>query len=65
MPFKFSSEQYADIIYCYGKCHENSEAAVREYSMRFPDKRLPNSRVFPDSFQRLRETGSIKLNNSE
>ena len=46
MPFTFSFEEYADMIYMYGFCDGNSVLAVAEYQQRFPNRRIPNRRVF-------------------
>ena len=36
MPFTFSFEEYADMIYVYGFCDGNSDLAVAQYQRRFP-----------------------------
>ena len=48
MPFTFSFEEYADMIYVYGFCDGNSVLAVTEYQQRFPNRRIPNRRVFTE-----------------
>ena len=42
MPFTFSFEEYADMIYVYWFCDGNSVLAVAEYQQRFPNRRIPN-----------------------
>ena len=37
----------------YGFCDFNANAAHREYSRRFPNRRLPNKSIFSSTFQRL------------
>lgn len=59
MPFQFSNEEYADIIFIYGYCNGNSLAAKREYEERFPNRRIPNPKTFASVFQCLRSTGSF------
>ena len=59
MPFTFSFEEYADIIYVYGFCDGNSVLAVAEYQRRFPNRRIPNRRVFTGVYQTLRDTGRL------
>ena len=49
MPFTFSFEEYADMIYVYGFCDGKSVLAVAEYQQRFPNRRIPNRRVFTGS----------------
>jgi len=59
MPFTFSFEEYADMIYVYGFCDGNSVLAVTEYQQRFPNRRIPNRRVFTGVYQALRYTGRL------
>jgi len=59
MPFTFSFEEYADMIYVYGFCEGNSVFAVAEYQQRFPIRRIPNRRVFTGVYQALRDTGRL------
>ena len=59
MPFTFSFEEYADMIYVYGFCDGNSVLAVAEYQQRFPNRRIPNRRVFTGVYQALRDTGRL------
>jgi hypothetical protein len=59
MPFQFSNEEYADIIFVYGFCNGNSEAARREYQERFPGRRIPNTKTFSSVYQHLRTRGSF------
>lgn len=59
MPRIYSNSEYADMVFVYGFCNGNANAARCEYSMRFPNRRLPHKTIF--TFQRLRETGSFAL----
>lgn len=66
MPYQFSNEEYADILFVYGFCNGNSRAAVREYERRFPGRRLPNHQTFSNIFNFLRQHGrfpTAKFNN--
>ena len=56
MPFTFSFEEYAYMIYVYGFCDGNSVLAVAEYQQRFPNRTIPNRRVFTGVYQALRDT---------
>ena len=56
MPRLYSNSEYADMVYLYGFCDGNVNAARREYSARFPNRKLPNKFVFSSTFQRLKET---------
>ena len=59
MPFTFSFEKYAYMIYVYGFCDGNSVLAVAEYQQRFLNRRIPNRRVFTGVYQALRDTGRL------
>jgi len=59
MPFTFPFEGYADMIYVFGFCDGNSVLAVGEYQQRFPNRRIPNRRVFTGVYQALRYTGRL------
>jgi len=59
MPFTFSFAEYADMIYVYGFCDGNSVNAVAEYQQRFPNRTIPNRRVFTQVYQTLRDTGTL------
>jgi len=59
MPFAFSVAEYADMIYVNGFCDGNSVQFVTEYQQRFPNRRLPNRRVFTRVYQTLRDTGTL------
>lgn len=64
MPRVFTSEEYADIHFVYGYCNGNAVAAVREYRLRFPDRRLPHKDVFGAIHRRFREFG-LRNNNEQ
>ena len=55
----FSYEEYADMHFVYGFCNGNTTAAVEEYRLRYPRRRIPNRRVFTSVHQHLREKGSF------
>jgi len=59
MPFTFSVAEYADMVYVYGFCDDNSVHAVAEYQQRFPNRRIPTRRVFTRVYQTLRDTGTL------
>lgn len=59
MPHVFTNGEYADMVFVYGFCNGNAAAAAREYGRRFPNRRLPDSKVFGRVFTRLRETGAV------
>lgn len=58
----FSNNEYADIHFCYGFCDGNAEAAVREYHRRYPNRRVPDARVFIRTHQNFRNFG-LRVNN--
>ena len=53
----FSSEEQANIVFMYGRADGNGALAQRMYHERYPNRRLPNVRVFYNTFRRLSETG--------
>ena len=55
----FSYEEYADMHFVYGFCNGNTTAAVEEYWLRYPRRRIPDRRVFTRVPQHLREKGSF------
>ena len=59
MPFIFSDEEYADMIYVYGFCDGNSVHTVAEYQRHFPNRRIPTRRVFTRVYQPLQDTGTL------
>ena len=46
MPFVFSHVEYCDMHFVYGFCDGNALAAVEEYRMRFPDRRIPSIYIY-------------------
>jgi len=59
MPHVFTHAEYADMVFVYGFCNWNFLAACREYSLRFPNRRVPDSRVFASVHNKLRESGAL------
>lgn len=59
MPHKFSHKEYADMIFVYGFCNGSNVRAVEEYRRRFPNRRVPNKRVFQTVFAHAGETGTF------
>ncbi|KAJ4437665.1 hypothetical protein ANN_17810 [Periplaneta americana] len=39
MPYKFSTAEYADMVYVYGLCNGSTLHAVAEYERRFPNRK--------------------------
>lgn len=63
MPRIFTNAEYADMHYVYGFCDGNSNAAVEEYRIRFPNRRVPHSHTFVEVHRRFREHGFGVPNN--
>jgi len=59
MPFTLSVAEYADMIYVYGFCDNNSVQAVAEYQQRFPNRRIPTWRVLTRVYQTLQDTSTL------
>jgi len=47
------------MVFVYGFCNGNALAACREYSLQFPNHRVPDSRVFASVYNKLHETGAL------
>jgi len=59
IPHVVTHAEYADMVFVYGFCNGNALAACREYSLGFPNCRVPDSRVFASVYNKLRETGAL------
>lgn len=59
MPYLFTSEEYADMVFILGYCNGNARAAVVEYELRYPNRRIPDTKTISGTFRTLRETGSL------
>lgn len=57
MPYRFSSEEYADMHFVYGYCNGSARQAVIEYRHRFPNRRIPHYRTFLEVHRQFRECG--------
>jgi Helix-turn-helix domain (DUF4817)/Transposase len=57
MVFYFSNDEYTDMMLVYGYCNCSARTAVREYVRRFPNRRIPDRRVFERVVRTMRETG--------
>lgn len=55
----FTNREYADMMFVYGKCEGNSRAAVREYRLRFPSRRIPNHQTFSAVFSCIAQYGRV------
>lgn len=59
---RFSNEEMADMHMVYGTANGNARRAVRIYQERFPNRHLPDHRMFTALHRRLRENGSFTTN---
>lgn len=57
MPRTYSNVEYADMHFVYGFCNGNAREAVREYSRRYPNRRLPHYSTFINVHINFREHG--------
>jgi hypothetical protein len=48
------------MVYAYGFSDGNITAAVAEYQRHFPNRRIPDRRVFSSVLQKLRESSSFR-----
>lgn len=56
---KYSNQEYADIMFMYGRADGNGAAARRLYQERFPQRRIPDIRVFANTYRRISEHGNV------
>lgn len=56
----YTNQEYADILFIYGYCNGNAAEARREYQRRFPNRRIPDARVFATTYRVIAETGSVR-----
>jgi hypothetical protein len=61
MPPNVSNEELAEMHMVYGEAHGNAKKAVRLYQKRFPNRHLPDHRMFTAIHRRLREHGSFHV----
>lgn len=57
MAFQYSNAELTDMLLVFGYCRGNGRQCVREYTHRFPNRRVPNHQTFAAVERRLRETG--------
>ena len=58
MPFTFTTEEYADMVFICVVCEGNATAAVAEYHRRYPHRRIPNPKTI-SGFNTLRHTATL------
>jgi len=63
MPHVFTHAGYVDMVFVYVFCNGNAFTACREYSLRFPNRSVSDSRVFAGVYIKLRETGALPSSN--
>lgn len=51
--------------FVFGYCNGSAKAASNEYRRRYPNRNVPNPRVFSDLHNRLKETGSVSKRKRE
>lgn len=59
MALQYTFNEQTDMILVLGYCQGNCLASVREYSQRYPNRRLPNHKTFAEIKGRLREIGQF------
>lgn len=58
---QYSNAELTDMHYVYGAVDGNGRAAVRMYRQRFPNRRVPDHRLFGQLHRRLQEAGSFRI----
>ena len=57
----YTTEEMADMHFVYGEAHGNSREEARIYAQRFPERIVPDPRIFTSIHRRLRDTGSFTI----
>lgn len=65
MDYEYSSVEYRDMHFCYGKANGNAEKARRFYIDTYPDRIAPHAQTFINVHRRLGEQGSFKNHNAD
>jgi hypothetical protein len=55
----FSNGEHADIMYVFGFCDSNEQVAVEGHRQLFPDRGVPDRRVFSSVYQSIGQTGAV------
>ncbi|KAJ4436344.1 hypothetical protein ANN_18975 [Periplaneta americana] len=55
----YSLRAYSNIYLILGSCHNNFNAAIREYAEQYPERRHPIREVFRRLDDRMRTTGHV------
>lgn len=58
----FTYAEKADMHYMYGRANGNGRAALRMYRAEYPDRRMPDHRIFQRLHRQLCETGAFDVN---
>lgn len=61
---RFTNSELADMHYTYGLADGNALMARRIYQERYPNRIIPDARMFSRIHIRLHETGSLSIDNS-
>lgn len=61
----FTNSEMADMHFIYGFANGNAREARRLYMERYPNRMIPDQRVFSDIHRRLVETGTVKKNTND
>ena len=57
---RYTNAEMADMHYIYGLADGNALKAKRLYMERFPNRIVPDRKIFQSIHQRLRETGTLR-----
>ena len=63
--FGYTNQEYADMLICYGACDQVGRRAAAEYRRRFPNRRHPDAGTFERVYQRVAETGCVRVRNPD
>lgn len=57
---KFSNEEKVDMIFVYARAFRNADNAVRIYRELYPERRIPDRKIFARLEHSLREHGTFE-----
>lgn len=57
---EYSSTEYRDMHFCYGRANGNAEQARRFYTDAYPERRVPHAQTFVNIHRRLGEQGCFR-----
>lgn len=61
----YTNNEMADMHFCYGLANGSTPEAQRLYRERFPNRQIPDKKLFAEIHRRLRENGRFTRGNGK